>query len=262
MPELPEVETIVRALRPWVEGKRLLGLEALDPALRHLPSQLRLPARVERLARRGKYILFHLSQRKEREKLLVIHLRMSGRLLWGEESPPGRVRLLLSFPRGGVYLVDKRRLAQAELVEEFDRGLGPEPFGDLSWLPEALGKSRMPVKAWLLDQRKIAGIGNIYAAEILFRARIDPRRPARSLSLAEAHRLARAIPQVLEEAIAGRGTTLADAEYRLPSGELGGFQLRLAVYGRAGEPCPRCGTAIERVKLAGRSTYFCPRCQR
>lgn len=261
MPELPEVETIVRALRPWVEGQRLLRLQAPDRALGRLASQVPLPARVDRLARRGKYILFHLSPEEGGKRLLVVHLRMSGRLLWGERPPEGRVRLKLSFPKGAVYLVDRRRLAQVDLVEKFDRRLGPEPFGDLSWLPEALGKSRMPVKAWLLDQRKIAGIGNIYAAEILFRAGIDPRRPARSLSGTEARRLARAIPQVLQQAIAGQGTTLGDSEYRLPSGELGKFQLRLAVYGRAGERCPACGSTVQRVKIAGRSTYFCPHCQ-
>ena len=257
MPELPEVETVVRALRPQVEGWELLRVEAVDPAFEHLEAGLSLPAPVGQLSRRGKYILFELP-----EKLLVVHLRMSGRLLWGEAPPEGRVRLALHFPRGAVWLVDRRRLATVEVTAEFDKDLGPEPFGDLSWLPAALRRSRMPIKGWLLDQGKIAGIGNIYTAEILFRAGIDPRRPASSLSEEEARRLAQAIPQVLTEAIEGKGTTLADAEYRLPSGELGGFQLRLSVYGRAGEPCPACGTPIARVKIAGRSTYFCPKCQR
>ncbi len=257
MPELPEVETVVRALRPHVEGSELLRLEPLDPAFQELEGELPLPAPVEGLSRRGKYILFRVGGR-----LLVVHLRMSGRLLWGETPPEGRVRLALRFRKGAVFLVDRRRLAVVEVVDEFDRGLGPEPFGDLSWLPEALKGSRMPIKGWLLDQRKIAGIGNIYAAEILYRAGIDPRRPARYLTGEEARRLAQAIPQVLKEAIDGKGTSLSDAEYRQPDGELGGFQLKLAVYGRAGEACPACGTPIARVKIAGRSTYFCPKCQR
>ena len=257
MPELPEVETVVRALRPQVEGRMLLRAEVFDRRLGLDPAALGLPAPVRGLGRRGKYILLELPG-----KVLVIHLRMSGRLVWGEAPPPGRVRLALHFPEGAVYLVDRRRLATAEVVPQFDQELGPEPFGDLSWLPGALRRSRMPIKSWLLDQRKIAGIGNIYAAEILYRAGIDPRRPAASLNEGEARRLARAIPQVLEEAIEGKGTTLADAEYRQPYGELGGFQFRLSVYGREGEACPACGTPIRRVKIAGRSTYFCPRCQR
>ena len=257
MPELPEVETVVRALRPYVVGEELLRAEVFDPRLGLNPAALGLPAPVRGLRRRGKYILLELP-----ENLVVIHLRMSGRLVWGETPPQGRVRLALHFPEGAVYLVDRRRLATAEVVPQFDQELGPEPFGDLSWLPGALRRSRMPIKGWLLDQGKIAGIGNIYAAEILYRAGIDPRRPAASLNKGEARRLARAIPQVLQEAIKGKGTTLPDAEYRQPSGELGAFQFRLFVYGRAGEACPACGTPIARVKIAGRSTYFCPKCQK
>ena len=257
MPELPEVETAVRALRPRVQGEALLKVEVFDPRLGLDPAALALPAPVRALRRRGKYILLELPG-----KALVIHLRMSGRLVWGEAPPPGRVRLALHFPGGAVYLVDRRRLATAEVVPQFQPRLGPEPFGDLSWLPGALKRSRMPIKNWLLDQGKIAGIGNIYAAEILYRAGIDPRRPAADLTEGEAQRLAQAIPQVLAEAIAGTGTTLPDGEYRQPSGELGGFQFRLSVYGRAGEACPGCGAPIARVKIAGRSTYFCPSCQR
>ena len=258
MPELPEVETVVRALRPHIEGRVLESTEAYDPALLPGIKPLSLPAQVRRLARRGKYILIELEK-----GTLVVHLRMSGRLVWCKTGvPEGRVRLALRFPHGSLQLVDRRRLATVEFVKKFEKPLGPEPFGDLSWLLYALAKSRMPIKAWLLDQRKIAGIGNIYAAEILFRAGIDPRRPARSLGKGEVQRLVKAIPEVLEEAIAGRGTTLPDAEYRAPTGELGAFQVKLAVYGREGEPCRACGAPIRRVKIAGRSTYFCPNCQR
>ena len=258
MPELPEVETIVRALRPHIEGRLLESTEAYDPALLPGIKSLSLPAQVRRLSRRGKYILIELGK-----GTLVVHLRMSGRLVWCKSGvPEGRMRLALRFPHGSVYLVDRRRLATVEFVERFEKPLGPEPFGDLSWLSCELAKSRMPIKAWLLDQRKIAGIGNIYAAEILFRAGIDPRRPARALAEEEVQRLIKAIPEVLKEAISGRGTTLADAEYRVPTGEPGAFQVKLAVYGREGEPCYACGTPIRRVKIAGRSTYFCPQCQR
>lgn len=256
MPELPEVETIVRYLRPRLVGEPLLAVEAHDPSLARL-SPLRLPAVVMELRRRGKYILFQFA-----DCLLVVHLRMSGRLCWGRKLPTDRVRLSFRFPAGTVYLVDRRRLAQVEVVERFERALGPEPLGDLGFLHFAMRHSRAPIKAWLLDQRNIAGIGNIYAAEILFRAGIDPRRPAAGLAEAEVERLRVAIPAVLTEAIAAMGTTLADATWRGPTGELGAFGTRLSVYGRAGEPCPVCGNPIQRVEIRGRGTYFCPACQR
>ncbi|MBC7093569.1 bifunctional DNA-formamidopyrimidine glycosylase/DNA-(apurinic or apyrimidinic site) lyase [Candidatus Bipolaricaulota bacterium] len=257
MPELPEVETMVQGLRPLVEGETLLAVEAHDPKLVHVRPALDLPVEVRALARRGKYALFDLGDR-----LLVIHLRMSGRLAWGASAPEGRVRLALRFPDGAVYLVDPRRLGTAEVVREFKGELGPEPFGDLSWLPTALKGSRMPIKLWLMDQRKIAGIGNIYAAEILFRAGIDPRRPARGLEPAEVRRLENAIPEVLQAALAEAGTTLPDGVYQGPNGERGGFAVELSVYGREGEPCPTCGAPVQRMILGGRGTYFCPCCQR
>ncbi len=256
MPELPEVETIVRGLRPHVEGHLLQTVEVHDPKLRGLEGALPLPSRVEALFRRGKYVLFRF-----RDRTLVLHLRMSGQLLWAERKPAGRVRLVLRFPDGGVYFVDPRRLGTAEVVKEFRADLGPEPLGNLAWLPGELQKSRTPVKLWLLDQRKIAGIGNIYAAEILFRSGIAPDRRASSLTRSEVRRLKRAIPEVLEEAILCAGTTLSDGGYRGPRGELGAFACELFVYGREGEPCRRCGTSIERTVLGGRGTFFCPRCQ-
>lgn len=251
------METIVRGLRPQLEGSELQAVEVYDPKLRGLEGELDLPTAVRAVLRRGKYILFDLGDR-----LLVLHLRMSGRLVWATRKPSGRVRLRLRFPDGGVYFVDPRRLGTARVVPELDAELGPEPLGDLSWLPGALRGSRMPLKLWLLDQRKIAGIGNIYAAEILFRAGIGPARPANSLTRAEVRRLMTAIPAVLEEAIACCGTTLADGRYQGPTGELGAFACELAVYGREGEPCRRCGAPIERTALGGRGTFFCPRCQR
>ena len=257
MPELPEVETMVRGLRPHVEGKDLRAVEVDDPKLHGLRGTIPLPTRVESLSRRGKYVLFHLGDRT-----LVLHLRMSGRLLWARRKPAGRVRLSLRFPDGAVHFVDPRRLGTAEVVGEFAEDLGPEPLGDLAWLSPALNGSRMPIKLWLMDQRKIAGIGNIYASEILFRAGIAPERPANALSRAEVRRLRKAIPAVLEEAIACCGTTLADGQYRGPQGEIGAFACELAVYGRAGEPCRRCGSPIRRAVLGGRGTYACPRCQR
>ncbi len=256
MPELPEVESIARALRPRIVGQTLLAVHVLDPSLHHIPKALKLPTTVERLERRGKYILFGLGGR-----WLIVHLRMSGRLLWwGEEPWPAHSRLVLSFPHGNVAFADVRRLGTVEVVEEFREELGPDALSNLSFLPAALKKSRAPIKAWLLDQRNIAGIGNIYAAEILFRASIDPRRPASSLTPAEVVRLQAAIPVVLTEAITAMGTTLVDNAYQTPEGEAGDYEPW--VYGREGLPCKVCGTPVERIELGGRGTYFCPRCQK
>jgi formamidopyrimidine-DNA glycosylase len=167
-----------------------------------------------------------------------------------------------------IYFVDPRRLGTAELVDDrFDLALGFEPL-DATFTTAALAKlasqSRAPIKQLLLNQRKVAGIGNIYAAEALWRAKLDPRRKANELSRAEIGRLHKAIVGVLSEAVAGLGTTLGTSvsDYHPTATETGSFQSRLAVYGREGEPCERCGEGIERVIQAGRSTYFCPACQR
>lgn len=256
MPELPEVESTVRALRLKVLGQTLLHVHALDPVFDPVPKSLLLPVQVRALERRGKYILFGLG-----DLWLVVHLRMSGRLRWEEgQARPPHTRLVLEFPQGNVLFVDVRRLGTVEVVPEFTEELGPDALSDLSFLPEALRESRAPIKVWLLDQRNIAGIGNIYAAEILFRAGIDPRRPANSLGPHEVQRLKEAIPEVLEEAIEALGTTLADGAYQTPEGEAGDYEPW--VYGREGLPCKMCGTPIERIELGGRGTYFCPRCQR
>lgn len=217
-------------------------------------SALSLPSGIEEVERRGKYIVFSLER-----GFLVFHLRMTGRLIVGD-LPVDDARAVFRLEGGYLSFVDPRRLATLEYARELHLDLGPEPLGDLSWLPEALRKSRRPIKLWLLDQRKIAGIGNIYAAEILFQAGIDPRRPANSLTDEEIRRLQEAIPAVLEKAIRYRGTTFSD--YRDPQGNPGEFQGLLQVYQRAGEPCYRCGTPIQRIELGGRGTYFCPRCQR
>ena len=257
MPELPEVENTVRILRPKVVGKEILEAEALDPKLKHVPQSLKLPAKVYELLRKGKYIVFDLGERK-----LVLHLRMSGRLLWTDSlsETPKHTRLSLQFSDGALLFIDPRRLGTAEVVEEFSEPLGPDALGDLSFLDEAVRKSRAPIKLWLLDQRNIAGLGNIYASEALFLAGIDPRRPASSLTKGEVVKLKEAIHRVLREALMAMGTTLSDGAYRTPEGANGDYEPK--VYGREGLPCLRCGTPIERIELGGRGTYFCPRCQR
>jgi formamidopyrimidine-DNA glycosylase len=263
MPELPEVETTVRGLRPLV-GARVERAEELDPRL-GLPKNALRGSMIRGVRRRGKYIVFQLSNGRS----LVIHLRMSGRLAW--ECPPEErryARLMLALDRGSLYFIDPRRLGTATIEDDgFPHDLGIEPFDrafTADRLGEIVGSSRAPIKTAIMNQKRIAGIGNIYACEILAEARIDPRRPARSLTPEEVERLRAATVSVLQSAIDRMGTTLGGSvsDYRHTSGAYGSFQDRLRVYGREGEPCPRCETPVARIVQAGRSTYYCPGCQR
>lgn len=264
MPELPEVETFVRGLAPTV-GRAIASAEIRDPKLNVCARELD-GARIRAVRRRGKYIGIGFDD----GRTLVIHLRMSGRLRLGcRESEAKYTRMILRLDTGAsIYFVDPRRLGTADVCASgFDVPVGAEPL-DAGFTPSALAKliasSRAPIKQLLLDQRKIGGIGNIYAAESLWRAKIDPRRKANDLSRDEIRRLHRAIVSVLREAVDGLGTTLGTSvsDYHPTPTETGAFQNQLAVYGRAGEPCERCGTEIERTIQAGRSTCFCPACQR
>jgi formamidopyrimidine-DNA glycosylase len=263
LPELPEVETFVRGLAPAV-GCTIASAEVLDAKLAVSGNEL-TGARIVEVRRRGKYIGIGL----EDGRTLVVHLRMSGRLRFGcRECETKYARLILRLGKNlSIYFVDPRRLGTAELYESgFGVSVGIEPL-DAEFTPAALAKlavaSRAPIKQLLLDQRKVGGIGNIYAAEALWHAKIDPRRRANELSRAEIGRLHRAIVAVLREAVDQLGTTLGTSvsDYHPTAGEAGSFQNHLAVYGREGEPCGRCGEEIKRVIQAGRSTCFCPACQ-
>jgi formamidopyrimidine-DNA glycosylase len=275
MPELPEVETVVRGLRPHLEGRSLARVTVRRRDLRTaFPRDLatRLTGRrIEWLARRAKYILVALDD----GNVLVVHLGMSGRMLVASpaaaaaphdhvefETDQG-VRIVYNDPRrfGLMTLVDQRRLERHRLF----RGLGPEPLGNVFnavALSAALRHKRTPIKSALLDQRVVAGLGNIYVCEALFRAGISPRRLAASVAGVRAERLVPAIRAVLEEAIAAGGSSLKD--YRQSTGELGYFQHRFAVYDRAGSPCPgcTCKVAVRRIVQAGRSTFYCAHRQR
>ena len=263
MPELPEVETIVRGLA-IVNGARINKLEVLDPRL-DLPVQEIVGKRIERIERRGKYILLHLPKGKS----LIVHLRMSGRLTLthspGEEK---HTRLILHLDRGKVYFINPRRLGTVEYSRNgFPHNLGIDPLDrqfTAQHLEDIIMSSRALIKPLLMNQRKVAGLGNIYAAEALWRAGIDPRRPGNTLTRKEIRALRHAILGVLQNAIGHMGTTLGDtvSDYRNASGDYGGFQDLLAVYGREKETCPRCGEEILRIRQTGRSTYYCPKCQR
>jgi formamidopyrimidine-DNA glycosylase len=269
MPELPEVETTVRGLARVLDGRRIARVEARREDLRRaFPKDLgqRLTgARVTGLGRRAKYGLINT----DRGDTMVFHLGMSGswRIDHAElgkhdhlliETDEGR-RLTLNDPRrfGSVDLVRTEGLADWPAF----KALGPEPTGEVTgaWLKQKFDRRTAPVKAMLMDQRIIAGLGNIYACEALYRARIDPRKQAGKVSKAKLDALAAAIPEVLGEAIAAGGSTLRD--FVQPDGELGYFSKTFDVYDREGQPCG-CGGTVKRIVQGARSTFFCPACQR
>jgi formamidopyrimidine-DNA glycosylase len=220
---------------------------------------------IEDVSRRGKYLLFRL----DAGLLWAVHLRMTGRLLHGQagcpETPYLRARFRLDDD-SSLCFIDLRKFGTMWLVDDeslVTSKLGPEPLSDdftSAYLRGLLGRRSAPIKATLLDQSAIAGIGNIYADEALFAARISPKRAADSLSRQAVGRLHAGIRQVLEEALGDRGSSFRD--YLDASGREGGHQLKVKVFRRTGEPCFECGSPITRVKLGGRSTHFCPKCQR
>lgn len=272
MPELPEVETIVRCLRPRLTGLRIERLRILLPALvreGERPDFEGLAGtRITGLRRRGKMILIDCSGGRS----LLFHLKMTGRLLLcPKKTPPDRhTHLIVSFRQGGrdLRFRDVRKFGFVRLVETLRaaeapemRRLGPEPFDlDAAGFRCLLVGRRGRIKPLLLNQNLIAGIGNIYADEILFASGIHPQSRVQNLSLQSLLRLGRAVPLILEEAIRFKGTTVRD--YRDGEGLEGAFQNHLCVYGREALSCPRCGRAIRRIRISGRSSFFCPRCQR
>ena len=276
MPELPEVETVRRGLVPVMEGRVIARATVRRDGLRWpFPARLaeRLSGqRVLRLRRRSKYILADLSGGES----LLLHLGMSGRLLIQPDASaaPGKHDHVLLDMEGGTRIAfnDARRFGMLDLVPTAEAGrhrllatLGPEPLGNAfsgAALADALAGRMTPIKSALLDQRIVAGLGNIYVCEVLFRAGIDPRRKAGRLARRRAEALAPMIRDVLTEAIEAGGSSLRD--YRQADGELGYFQHAFRVYGREGAPCvtPGCNARIRRIAQAGRSTFFCPACQR
>ena len=287
MPELPEVETVRRGLSPVLEGARLSRVEARRPDLRFpLPEgfvQRLTGARITSLERRAKYLLARL----DRDETLVMHLGMTGRfeIEGGERrqrpgdfalaapADPKHAHVVFHTEAGPVVTYfDPRRFGYMDLIETeklgahaWFAGLGPEPLEagfDAAHLQAELSGRRQSIKTLLLDQRIVAGLGNIYVCEALWRSRISPLKPAGELKPAALKTLVVAVRRVLEEAIEAGGSTLRD--YASADGALGYFQHSFAAYGREGEPCrtPRCQGVIERVVQGGRSTFFCASCQR
>ncbi|RBI84609.1 DNA-formamidopyrimidine glycosylase [Rhodosalinus halophilus] len=283
MPELPEVETVRRGLAPVMEGRRILSAEVRRPDLRWpLPERMaeRLTgARVERLGRRSKYILAEL----DTGETWLMHLGMSGRMLvsgrilgdfvHAHPAPSAHDHVLVEMEGGArITFNDPRRFGAMDLMPtaEVERhkllaGLGPEPLGNAfseDYLVARLRGRRMPMKAALLDQKVVAGLGNIYVCEALFRAGISPVRRAHRVASRRLAGLVPAIRAVLDDAIAAGGSSLRD--YRQADGELGYFQHAFDVYGRAGAPCRRAGCegTVRRIVQSGRSSFYCPACQR
>ena len=283
MPELPEVETVRAGLLPVMEGQLITLAQVNRPDLRFpLPEKMadRLSGqRVEGLRRRSKYILADLSS----GETLLVHLGMSGRMLVSgatlgtfhhEHPAPAKHDHVVFHMENGARVTfnDARRFGAMDLMSTERAGehwllkdLGPEPLGNgfhADYLVGRLSGRVMPVKAALLDQRIVAGLGNIYVSEVLFRARIDPRRAAGDLTATEIGELVPVIRTDLDEAIAAGGSSLRD--YRQADGELGYFQHSFRVYDREGAPCPASGCAgtIHRIVQSGRSSFFCPVCQK
>jgi formamidopyrimidine-DNA glycosylase len=268
MPELPEVETIVRDLSKSIRRKTFFDVTVHDAfLLRQTPKDFirRIKGRtIDKITRRGKAVIVHLNS----GEFLVVQVMMTGQLI--VNGPQDKhARLTFAFTDGSRLLYnDQRRFGQLRVVSQLNEIkhfniLGPEPFSK-DFTPVLMGKAFRktirPIKSVLLDHTFVAGIGNIYACEILFRSQLSPQRQARRISQAEIKTIHRFIIKVLEEAIIHRGSSLRN--YRDGDGQKGRFNERLAVYAREGLPCPRCQKLIKRIAQAGRSTFYCSRCQK
>ena len=271
MPELPEVETTVRGLEHVLKNRRIARVEARRADLRRaFPKDLgqRLTgARVTSLGRRAKYGLIHT----DRGDTMVFHLGMSGAWRVDPTDLGKHDHLLIETDEGRrLHLRDPRRFGSVDLVPTAEleqwpafMALGPEPLSgevDGHWLKDKFAGRTAAVKLLLLDQKLVAGLGNIYVCEALYRARIDPRKAVGRISRVKCDALAEAIPAVLEDAIRAGGSTLKD--FAAPDGELGYFSKQFDVYDREGEPCRGCAGKVRRIVQGGRSTFFCPACQR
>ena len=274
MPELPEVETIRRGLEQVLPGRVFASVDIYYSGSVTIPTAAELAAqlpghRIIKTGRRGKYLQLYLDD----QSVIIIHLRMTGRLIFSHTAwePDKHTHIVFNFTDGSclafhdvrkfgtIYWTAPERLCQIKGLA----CLGPEPLEQefcVQYMADKLANRKSSIKALLLNQEFVAGLGNIYADEALHRAAVRPDRPAASLTKAEIKALYHAVCEVLKEAIKWRGTTMSD--YRDANGGSGQFQQHLRVYRRAGQPCQQCGTSIERIVVAGRGTHFCPRCQK
>ena len=272
MPELPEVETVRRGLEKLILGKKILNIEIRYPKMiktdlnqfqKELPGQV-----IQSMGRRGKYLLFNL-----RDKVLISHLRMEGKYFYYPDEIPERkhAHILVHFEDGTTLVYEDVRkfgtmeLLAPELLDSYfiSKKLGPEPTDqdfDLGRFKLALKKSKKPIKSHLLDQTLVAGLGNIYVDEVLWRAKVHPSRTSNSLTAQEARKVHDETINVLGQAVEKGGSTIRT--YTNAFGEDGTMQEFHQVYDKAGQACSRCETIIEKIQLGGRGTHFCPKCQR
>jgi len=251
MPELPEVETLKRELKVELLGKKIKEVFPFDPKLKEARELLK--GQVKSVERHGKVLILQID-----DHLVTLWLGMSGRLKLGDaDFPP---RLSLKFTEGTIHLIDPRRFAKIGLQDGLPKGIDPFQKEATQFLFERAKKIKRPIKSLLMDQDYVLGIGNIYACEVLFRAKINPFLPSSDLSLEDWRLLFEVAKRVLEEAISLRGTTFS--QWRDLYGQEGLFRERLMVYRREGKPCFQCGTLIRREVLQGRGTWFCPSCQK
>ncbi len=271
MPELPEVETIVRDQARLLPGAKIQRVEVARADLIDGDTPAGFAKAIQGktirgVERRAKNIVMDLGDGR-----LLVNLGMTGRLLVtrAKDDEPTHLGVRIALDRGReLRYHDVRRFGRLWTLTEaewraWEGGLGVEPLSDdfsHDWLVDRAARSRVAIKVWLMDQARVVGVGNIYASEALFRAGVDPRRPANGLDADELARVRDGVRQVLREAIDHRGTTFLD--YRDARGEAGAFAARLKVYDREGQPCPGCRGQVERIVQAGRSTFFCPSCQR
>jgi formamidopyrimidine-DNA glycosylase len=259
MPELPEVETLCSQLKKIVVNENVVDIQIIDSKLERIDEAV--GCAVTDVRRRGKTVEIHI----DNERLLAIHLRMSGRLYWQREPRdlPAHSRFVIAFKHGSLVCIDPRRFATFSLRNKSTSGAVIEdPLRNFpaERIAAAARKRKLPVKSFLMDQRTISGIGNIYACEILHDVSIDPRRKACSLSVLEWKTVGKAAKRILARAVVCRGTTISD--WRDLFGQSGEYQKELKVYAREGLECGRCSGIIRRERLGGRGTYFCPSCQR
>ncbi len=266
MPELPEVETVARQLGPMLIGRTVRRVQIIDAKLAGLDQAALRGRTIVDVRRVDKRVVLELAARGNGAApvWLAVHLRMTGRLLWNTTGRTGRIahlRARIRCDEGQLLFVDARRFGTMTVYEERVEETGLDPLSAVfstRALEQFVERSRQPIKTWLLRQDRLAGLGNIYASEALYAARVSPLRAAGSLTAEELARLRRAIRSILRRAIQHCGTTFSD--FQGATGEVGGFQRFLRVYEREGEPCAHCGAAIARIVQSGRSTYYCPRC--
>jgi len=269
MPELPEVETVKNELLPYVVGHYITGIDLLWEGIVKEPSveefcSLIIGQEMTSIVRRGKYLIVSLSH----DNLLIIHLKMTGSLLIGHDSsePPKFTRAIIHLDKNtSIFFRDPRKFGLMRLVKDKESivdKLGPEPLEadfTIQLMAQLMAKRKAPIKALLCDQGIIAGIGNMYADEVLFAARVHPLRSGESLSREEVECLHGAIRQVLWSAVGNKGASVQN--YFRPDGTLGTAHFEFKVAHSRGKTCPNCGTPIERIAVRNRGTYFCPKCQ-